>query len=190
MIGDKTAIAAYVAQQTLTDPAPATVSLTDGYPVRVDDLVGRRLDYYVARALGYRFWREKRGEYDLAVVQNPGEREPYRKHQRWMEAMEKYREVFDYSDLACGFYGNGIPEFSRTYAIAGQLIDQHMISAEPIFHLAEFGSEHRLVLKHWHSMNPQHRKGMPIATAIGPTRLIASMRALLKGLVGPEVTER
>ncbi|ASA25403.1 hypothetical protein [Paenibacillus donghaensis] len=43
-------------------------------------------------------WQEGRGDYTAIVYQNPGEREPYMRTQRWETAKERY-SIIAYSDI-------------------------------------------------------------------------------------------
>lgn len=86
-------------------------------------VAGPALDARVAQALGYRAWKEKRGEYTLCVVQKPGDREPWFSIQNG-EALHRAR----YEEVPCalaetiGFYGNGFPRFSTDIAAAWRVM--------------------------------------------------------------------
>lgn len=76
----------------------------------VSELTGTELDYWVTKALGYRFWLEQRGEYRLAVLQAPGDREPWRSSRTG--SPDRYAEAHSFAEIQCGFFGVGVPRFS------------------------------------------------------------------------------
>lgn len=140
--------------------------------MKTAELEGVALDYWVARAEGYRFWLEQRGEYRLAIKQKPGEREPYRRHQRWETEKQRYIEVTEFKQLKDGFFGEGIPKFSSDWASGGPLIEREGICTVRDDAASPWGA------------------GIPgIAFADGPTPLMAAMRAYVASKFGDEVED-
>lgn len=93
--------------------------------MKTSELVGAELDYWVAKARGARFWRERRGEYNMCVYQSPEYREPWMKTRDKDINKERYTEIFTFEETLVGFFGEGIPRFSTDWAQGGLLIDQH-----------------------------------------------------------------
>lgn len=139
--------------------------------MKTSDLTGALLDYWVARALGYRFWLEKRGDYRLAVRQAPGEREPYKASLNWKNQVDRYTEVFSFSDIKCGFFGVGVPKFSSSWADGGPIIEREAIELVPLQ-----GSG-------WSSRKCYENRYQ------GVTPLIAAMRAFVASRFGDKVPD-
>lgn len=151
--------------------------------MKTSDLTGAILDYWVARALGYRFWLEKRGDYRLAVRQAPGEKEPYKASRDWESQVDRYAEVFSFSDIKCGFFGVGVPKFSSSWADGGPIIEREWIETAATY-IAE-------VRDGWSGM--MFEKDDPIQHAMliehGPTLLIAAMRVFVASRFGNKVPD-
>lgn len=143
--------------------------------MKVEQLEGARLDYWVARALGHRFWLEQRGDYRLAVIQT-NSCEPYMSTKAWRVAKERYEEVFKFSDIKCGFHGSGIPRYSEYWENTGQLIDEFDVSLTSIQNKKLFSAiAGKDALSRWQ--------------ATGKSRLIAICRAIVGSKFGPEVPD-
>jgi hypothetical protein len=95
--------------------------------MRVSELEGALLDCWVAKVEGWKAYKEKRGGYELCVVQFPGDREPwtcYRDH----EAMKaKYTEIPLTEAVKIGFYGTGVYKFSEDWGVGGPIIEREKI---------------------------------------------------------------
>jgi len=92
--------------------------------VKVDEMqAGREMDALVAEYLGWKCYKEKRGEYTLAVVQKPGDVEPWRHTKYECQEAEKTR----YTQISCiegailGFFGNGFPTYSTDIVAAWEV---------------------------------------------------------------------
>lgn len=80
----------------------------------------------VAEARGFRYWLERRGEYELAVTQPPGEREPWCKcrYERHEQEAKRYREVDFAAAHKAGFFGRDTtPAYELDIAAAFSLLD-------------------------------------------------------------------
>jgi hypothetical protein len=102
--------------------------------MQTKDLTGELLNYWVARALGYRFWKETRGmreSYTLCVQQPPGAREPWRGRRDWEAQKERYTEALTFADIQIGFFGDGVPNFSTDWAQGGPIIERERIQLMP-----------------------------------------------------------
>ncbi len=84
------------------------------------------LNVRVARALGYRAWKQKRGEYTLCVLQKPGAEFPWMASQNGEKLKHQYEEIS--LDLAetIGYFGTGVPPYGSDtpegWAVTGPLI--------------------------------------------------------------------
>jgi len=154
--------------------------------VKTAELEGAALDYWVARAEGYRFWLEQRGDYRLAVKQKPGAREPYKSHQQWETHKQRYIEITEFKQLEVGFFGEGIPKFSTDWASGGPLIQR-----EHIWLSDESDEEDSGDAPVWIASMPPHvdfNNGRDLVQE-GPTPLIAAMRAFVASKFGDEVED-
>ncbi|CAH1655040.1 hypothetical protein CHELA1G11_10881 [Hyphomicrobiales bacterium] len=102
---------------------------TEGTAQKFSKMEGHELDYWVARALGFRFYLEQRGEYRLAVRQCPDAECPW--HNRYKNDSERYTEVFTFADIQCGFFGDGVPPFSSEWQHGGPIIYRNNIGISP-----------------------------------------------------------
>ena len=76
------------------------------------------------KVLGWTAWEEKRGEYTYIVFQKPGEREPYKKTQKWETAMQRYRQIgFDEID-PFNHIVTGVKEWSSDIAAAWEVVEK------------------------------------------------------------------
>jgi len=144
--------------------------------VRIEELEGKLLDYWVARSMGYRFWLEKRGAYELAVVQPPTYREPWMEHRDKDGNKPRYTEVFTAEELKCGFFGTGLRHFSTDWTYGGPIIEREAICVD------------KLMSPDWCAAkrNTTDDAG---AWYAGPTPLIAAMRAYVASVYGETVTD-
>lgn len=146
--------------------------------MKVSEIKGETLDYWVSRALGYRYWLEQRGVYRLAVKQSPGTEEPYKNRQRWEQDKDRYTEVTSVAQLICGFFGDGIPKFSSDWTHGGPIIDKYDIDFV------------RLVPGYRAQIWVDNGDGsVSCGFGVGDTRLQAAMRALVDFKFGYEVQE-
>lgn len=83
---------------------------------------GPELDAAVAEVFGYKAYREKRGEWNLCVVQKPGEREPWSNRQR--PDPERYEQITCKEAAMIGFYGTGFPKYSTSIAAAWEVVEK------------------------------------------------------------------
>jgi hypothetical protein len=67
----------------------------------------------VEHVMRFRFWRERRGDYALAVFRRPDQREPWMESRDRDRVRERYTECSAAAAFAVGFYGDGPPRFSR-----------------------------------------------------------------------------
>jgi hypothetical protein len=144
--------------------------------MKTNELTGALLDYWVARALGYRFWKETRGAsdpYTLCVLQKPGDREPWMRTQNWKAAKERYTEAHAFDDIQVGFFGAGVPAFSADWAQGGPIIERENISLRHEVHCG------------WGA----HVSGQISESCFEPTPLIAAMRAYVASKFGDEVPD-
>lgn len=79
-------------------------------------VAGRKMDALVAEAMGWRAWKEKRGEYSLCVAVPPGAEEPWRRSRN--PETKRYTAVTCAEANQIGFYGTGWPRFSEDIAAA------------------------------------------------------------------------
>ena len=75
----------------------------------------------LAETLGYRFWLEKRGDYELAVVAKPGDREPWKRSRNGTD--ERYTPCSAVEAIETGFYGVGVPDFCDSREAMEELLD-------------------------------------------------------------------
>ena len=83
---------------------------------------GRELDAMVAETMGYKAYKEKRGEYELAVTQRPGDRKPWARTQK--PDPERYTEITCIEAVKVGFYGTGFPCFSKDISVAWEVVEK------------------------------------------------------------------
>lgn len=155
--------------------------------MKVSELEGVQLDYWVARALGYRFWLEERGQrdrYRMAVVQWAGKKEPFNEFRNPEAEKHRYTEVFSFDDLRCGFYGDGIKRFSTEWACGGPIIEREHLVVWP-YHILDHEDRSNGVQQDYAAK----RIGMPDPEATGPSYLIAAMRAFVVSKFGDVVTD-
>lgn len=154
--------------------------------MKVSDLTGAMLDYWVARAEGYRFWQETRGSREpitACIVQRPGARDPWLRTQNWQAAKERFSEVHSFAGLQPGFFGEGVPKFSTDWAQGGPIIDLAVIDID----------QNRARAPHVKCravMDGLRVQGMSTRIdAYGPTALVAAMRARVISKYGEEVPD-
>lgn len=90
---------------------------------------GIELDAAIAEMLGYKAYKEKRGEHELAVMQHPGDREPWLKKRN--PDPERYTEISCLEAAKLGFFGTGFPEFSKNIAAVWNVIEFVATNATP-----------------------------------------------------------
>ncbi len=90
---------------------------------------GREMDALIAEMMGYKAYKETRGEYTLAVMQRPGDAEPWKGRQR--PDPERYTEISCIEAARLGFFGTGFPEFSTDIAAAWEVVEK--LSSEGYF---------------------------------------------------------
>ncbi len=152
--------------------------------MKVAELKGAKLDYWVARALGYRFWAETRGvreAYTLCVTQRPGTREPWMKTQHSEEAKKRYSEVHTFDGLKIGFFGEGVPQYSTDWAQGGPIIEREKITLLP-----DYGDVYAAMIG---AVIESGEITESRAFACGPTPLIATMRAYVASKFGDTVPD-
>jgi hypothetical protein len=153
--------------------------------MKTAELTGAQLDYWVARALGYRFWKETRGRTDpitLCVCQLPGEREPWMRTQSWVAAKERYTEAHTFDDVQIGFFGTGIPKFSTDWAQGGPIIQREGIQLSVGNYFKDpGGAGFTWFAETW--TNP------PAKGQADDSPLIAAMRAYVASKFGDEVPD-
>lgn len=70
-------------------------------------------DIVVAESvMGYRFWKERRGECELCVAVGPTEREPWMGTQNPERNNARYTPAGGLDALKIGFFGSGVPNFT------------------------------------------------------------------------------
>ena len=79
------------------------------------------LNCKLAETLGYRFWLEKRGDYELAVTAKPGAREPWKRSRNGTD--ERYTPCSAVEAMQAGFYGVGVPDFFDSREAMDELLD-------------------------------------------------------------------
>lgn len=84
---------------------------------------GTQMDALVAEALGYQFWREKRGESDLSVMTRPGDEEPWKNTQSRFQTPERHRKTTGQDAFKAGFYGVGPKAYSRDLGDTMEVIE-------------------------------------------------------------------
>lgn len=94
---------------------------------------GIELDAAVAEVFGYKAYREKRGEWNLCVVQKPGERDPWNGRQR--PDPERYEQITCREAAMIGFYGTGFPKYSREIAAVWEVVEK----LEDCLHIKQHG---------------------------------------------------
>lgn len=145
-------------------------------------LTSIELDAALADALGWTFYLERRGSYNLAVRVLPGS--DVLKGQKVVDRekeMERYQKVSAIEAQKAGFYGRGIPRFSRDWELCGELIVKHKVGLKflkmkpPVFQACCAGGDHsafaedpkvavaRAVLKHLQSKDGGESFDMPMA---------------------------
>lgn len=149
--------------------------------MNVNELEGNLLDYWVARALGYRFWLEQRGSYRCAVVQWPGSQEPYRGSRDWEHQMQRYEEVWTFDDLKCGFFGQGPRRFSTDWEFGGPIIEREGIAVVKFYEPKDGPVTPGL---EWSALSLDDSVRQD-----GHTPLIAAMRAYVASKYGSTVTD-
>ena len=92
-----------------------------------------------AKAMGWRCFREKRGEYSLCVTMAPGEREP------WLGARnpqpDRYTTVSLREAVSIGFYGRGLPNPLRDDEQAMALVKHFGLVCDPQHDGQDFASD-------------------------------------------------
>jgi len=85
-------------------------------------------EFIADKVMGWIAWEEKRGEYTYIVFQKPGEREPYKKTQRWEEVMHRYRRIgFDEINHQIHIV-TGIKEWSTDISAAWEVVETLQVS--------------------------------------------------------------
>jgi len=87
---------------------------------------GYEMDAMIAEMEGYKAYEEKRGEWNLAVIQKPGEREPWKsgRMEYWESASKRYTKITCVEASRIGFYGVGFPRYSTNIADAWPLVEK------------------------------------------------------------------
>lgn len=80
---------------------------------------GIKLDALVAETMGYKAYKEKRGGFEIAVMQKPGDREPWTRSKN--QQPERYTEITCLEAVGIGFYGTGFPEYSTNISSAWEV---------------------------------------------------------------------
>lgn len=172
----------------------------------VNKLEGNLLDYWVARALGYRFWLEQRGSYRLAVVQWPGSEPPYMGSRDWKSRVQHYEEVFTFGDLSCGYFGQGPRRFSTDWEFGGPLIERFDITlirvndrfgtdnngyatGERIPVWAASTGQFGIETSTNHEQHDEMFQVYECEVMYGHTALIAAMRTIVRAKYGSTVTD-
>ena len=139
--------------------------------MKVSELKGKLLDCWVAKAEGWRAYKEKRGDYTLCVVQRAGDREPWRSYRNHEEMKAEYSEVSLIEAVKIGFYGVGVEPFSTNWCHGGPIIERERMS---------FGH-----------MGGGKYEALIYASRVcaGDTMLIAAMRCYVNYKFGDEVPD-
>ncbi len=95
--------------------------------MNIDEMpAGREMDALIAEKMGYKAYKETRGGYAIAVMQRPGDREPWKSRQR--PDPERYTEISCVEAVRLGFFGTGFPNFSTDIAAALPIAEKLNIS--------------------------------------------------------------
>lgn len=145
--------------------------------MKVSELQGAELDCAVAQALGYKAYKEKRGQYELCVIQAPSDREPWKSTQNSELAKQRYTPVSLLEAVRIGFFGVGVPKFTKDWAISGPLIEREKIPLCPVI-----GGTWAAEYVCWIGEDD-----CDTTTVYGPTPLIAACRAFVASRFGDEL---
>lgn len=84
---------------------------------------GREMDALISEQMGYKAYKETRGEFILAVMQRPGSREPWECRQT--PDPERYTQISCIEAARLGFFGSGFPDYSTDISAAWEVV-KHM----------------------------------------------------------------
>lgn len=92
------------------------------------DLTDLEIVRRCAEAMGWRAFKEKRGNYTLCVTVAPGERLPWERKQK--PDPERYTEVTLKEAERIGYFGRGLPKFLHDKAQAMELVERFDMTIE------------------------------------------------------------
>ena len=138
---------------------------------------GPEFDALIAEMRGWTAWRERRGDYHLAITSRPGEK-PWEKvrYDAREQERERYTKITCVEAVKIGFYGRGFPAATTDRPAAWEVVTKGTPGGSLSFSLHRFHSAA--------GTNHEWRAECGHITATAPTAPLAICRAALKAVRG------